>query len=180
MAEKKAKSGKAGKPAKDAKPDDEGGGDAPKKKGGKKKLMIVAVAALVVTGGLGGGAYYMGLVHQFMGWERPNRSAILRIGKPILHLLPEIKVDLKVGTCNSPFLRATVQVQLSPGDLNKLVETQDLVMDGILTHLRDQERQNVVGKEGAERLRFDLVQIIDNVIRPAKVHTVLFKQFIVQ
>ena len=39
MAEKKAKSGKTGKPAKNAKPDDEGGGDdAPKKKGGKKSV----------------------------------------------------------------------------------------------------------------------------------------------
>ena len=59
------------------------------------------------------------------------------------------------------------------------------VRGGFSIPLRDrgvngQERQHVVGKEGSERLRFELVQIIQNIIRPAKVHTILFKDLIVQ
>ena len=67
-----------------------------------------------------------------------------------------------------------------PEDVARLETTEMQVMDAILTHLREQERQHVVGKEGSERLRFELVQIIQNIIRPAKVHTILFKDLIVQ
>ncbi len=150
------------------------------KGGAGKKIAMIAGGVVVLLGLMGGGAYYMGLVHKIMGWEKAVKTAELSIGKPVLHELPQIKTDLKTGECRAPFMRATVQVQLSPEDLKRLQEANDRVMDAILTHLRDQERQSVVGKEGAERLRFELVQIIDNVIRPGKVHTVLFKEFIVQ
>ena len=60
------------------------------------------------------------------------------------------------------------------------MDAQPQVMDAILTHLRGQERQGLVGKDGSERLRFELLQIIENIIQPAKVHTVLFKDLVVQ
>ena len=91
-----------------------------------------------------------------------------------------IRTDLKTNECRAPFIRATVDVQLAPGDVDRLIEAQDQVMDAILTHLRGQERQHVVGKAGSERLRFELVQIIENVIQPAKVQTILFKELVLQ
>ena len=150
--------------------------------GGKSsaKFLVIVGIALLVVAGVGGGAYYAGLVHSIMGWERPNHKAEVEISKPVMHPLPQIRTDMKTGECKAPFLRAQVDVQLAPEDLPRLQEAQDRIMDGILAHLRDQERQNVVGKAGTERLRFELVQIIDNVIRPAKVHTILFKELIVQ
>lgn len=144
------------------------------------KVLIIVSAALVLIAALFGGAYYMGLVHKVMGWERPQSKAELHLGKPVLHTLPQIRTDLKSGECKAPFLRAIIQVQLSPEDLPRLEEAQEQIMDGILTHLREQDRQSVVGKAGSERLRFELVQIIENVIRPANIHTVLFKELIVQ
>lgn len=77
-------------------------------------------------------------------------------------------------------MRTVIHVQLSPDDVSRLEDNQDLVMDGILTHLRGQERQHLVGKEGSERLRFELVQVIENKLKPIKVHTVLFKELVVQ
>ena len=166
--------------------------DAEGKKKGKKKsaksgkgsrmskILIIVCGVLVLIFALFGGAYYMGIVHKVMGWERPQSKAELQLGKPILHTLPQIRTDLKSGECKAPFLRAIIEVQLSPEDLPRLEEAQEQIMDGILTHLREQDRKSVVGKAGSERLRFELVQIIENIIRPANIHTVLFKELIVQ
>ena len=115
-----------------------------------------------------------------MGWERPQSTAQLALGKPVFFALPEIRTDLKTNECRAPFMRAAIHVQLSPEDASRLEENQDQVMDGILTHLRDQERQNLVGKAGSERLRFELVQVIENKLKPIKVHTILFKELVVQ
>lgn len=150
------------------------------KSGGSKKILLFVVAPLLVILIGGGGAFAMGWLDSLLGIKKGNPEAVLDLGKPVYVELPEIRTDMKTGACRSPFLRAVVQVQLSPDDVDKLEDNKDLVMDGILTHLRDQERQNVVGKAGSERLRFELVQIIENRIQPGKVHTVLFKELVVQ
>ncbi len=165
--------------------EDDGNGKKKKGKRGKKKsgaklLIGLILGILIFFGGGGGLAWYMGWIHAVMGWEKPQHRAELEIGKPVFHALPEIRTDLKSGECRAPFMRAVIHVQLMPDDVPRLQETEMQVMDAILTHLRGQERQNLVGKEGSERLRFELVQIIQNIIRPAKVHTVLFKELVVQ
>jgi len=161
--------------------------DKPKKKKKKAKkkskltlaLIIVGATFFVLSAG-GGLSYYMGWIHAMMGWERPQTTAQLALGKPVFHPLPEIRTDLKTNECRAPFMRAVIHVQLSPDDVSRLEDNQDLVMDGILTHLRDQERQNLVGKAGSERLRFELVQVIEKKLKPIKVHTILFKELVVQ
>jgi flagellar basal body-associated protein FliL len=151
------------------------------KKASKAKLLIPIIGGVVVFLLIGGGlSYYMGWIHAVMGWERPQHHAELELGKPVFHPLPEIRTDLKTGECRAPFMRAVIHVQLMPEDVGRLQDAEMQVMDAILTHLRGQERQHVVGKEGSERLRFELVQIIQNIIRPAQVHTVLFKELVVQ
>ncbi len=150
------------------------------KSSGKKKVLLFVIAPLLLILIGGGGAFALGWLDSLLGINRGNPEAVLDLGKPVYVELPEIRTDMKTGACRSPFLRAVVQVQLSPADSETLQDHMELVMDGILAHLRDQERQNVVGKEGTERLRFELVQIIENRIQPAKVHTVLFKELIVQ
>ncbi len=159
-----------------------------RKKNGKSKAKIGRAAKVILISGLlvafiviaGGFAYSLGIVHTVMGWEHPHTQAELEIGEPVYHQLPQIRTDLKTGDCRAPFIRATVDVQLAPGDVSRLENAQDRVMDAILTHLRGQERQHVVGKAGSERLRFELVQIIENIIRPAKVQTILFKELVLQ
>jgi len=164
---------------------EENGAKRKKGKGSKKtskaKLLIPILGGVFIFIAAGGsGAYYMGWIHAIMGWQQPHSHAELELGKPVFHPLPEIRTDLKTGECRAPFMRAVIHVQLMPEDVGRLQDTEMQVMDAILTHLRGQERQHVVGKEGSERLRFELVQIIQNIIAPAQVHTVLFKELVVQ
>lgn len=158
-----------------------GGKKRKKSKSGKGKMIVMIVAGtLLFISATGVLSFYMGWLHAIMGWEQPQTVAKLDLSEPILHPFPEIRTDLKTGKCKAPFMRAVIHIQLFPDDLKQLKKQEAQVHDAILTHLREQERQHVVGKEGSERLRFELVQIINNQIQPAKIHTIYFKELIVQ
>jgi len=147
-------------------------------KGTVIKIAAGAVAVLLIGGGTT--AYFMGWIHDLFGIEHERNTATIDLGKPVSYELPQIVADLKTGKCRAPFLRATIKVQLSKPDLDKLQDHQDLVMERILMHLRDQERQDLSGKAGSDQLRFDLVKIINTAIAPVRVHGILFKEFMLQ
>jgi flagellar basal body-associated protein FliL len=151
------------------------------KKAALKKLIIMGIGGLFVLLIVGGvTAFFMGWLNPLLGIEEEHKVAEVQLGSPVNHELPQIKADLKTSKCRSPFLRATISVQLSEHDVERLQETQDRVMDHIITHLRDQERQDLVGKAGSDQLRFDLVNIVNNVINPARIFGITFKEFVLQ
>lgn len=146
-----------------------------------KQLLIVAgmfLGILLLVGGTT--AYFMGWMHDMLGIEQEKSIALIELGESVTHELPQIKADLKVGKCRSPFLRAHFTVQLSDRDLDRLESGQEKVMEQIILHLRDQERSDLVGKAGAEKIRFDIITIINNVIAPARIHGITFKEFVLQ
>lgn len=147
------------------------------KKGGKGKLIAIIAAALVVVLGAGGGAaYFFGLFEKTGG----SRIAVIDLGAPVIHEFPMIRADLKTGRCRSPLLRTVFAVQLGSNDLPRLKTMGILIEDAVRTHLRDQERQDLVGKAGTEKLRVDITRIINNLIAPARIHALIFKEFLVQ
>ncbi len=151
------------------------------KKAALKKLIFMGVGGLFGLMIIGGGvAYFMGWLNPLLGIEEETKVAEVQLGSPVSHELPQIKADLKTGACRSPFLRITMAVQLSEHDLGRLQETQDKLMDQIITHLRDQERQDLTGKAGSDQLRFDLVNIVNNVISPSRIFGITFKEFVLQ
>jgi len=168
----------------DDEPDDDeddkkGKGKKPPKS--KKKMILIGVGALVgllVLGG--GGAYMFGLLDGPLGIEREKTKLELDLGVPVRHPLPVIKADLKTGRCRSPFLRVEVALVLAKDDIDVVEERKTEILDAVRIHLREQERQDLVGKAGAEKLRFDLANIINNVIQPRRIQGVLFKEFLLQ
>ena len=179
--EEKTKEGEEGEEAEEKKEKEESeesaedGGE--RKKGGKGKLIAIIAAALVVVLGAGGGAaYFFGLFEKTGG----TRTAVIELGAPVIHELPMIRADLKTGKCRSPLLRTVFAVQLGSNDLPRLQTMGLLIEDAIRTHLRDQERQDLVGRAGTEKLRADITRIINNLIAPARIHALIFKEFLVQ
>lgn len=154
---------------------------AAKKQASRKKLLkfvLIGLAVFVLIAGPT--AYFMGWLHAMLGIEQEKHLALIELGKPVNHPLPQIKTDLKVGTCKSPFLRTQFDVQLSSENIVRLQEAEARIMEQIILHLRDQERIDLVGKAGSDKLRFDLVQIINNAITPARIHGITFKEFVLQ
>ena len=163
----------------DEEDDDESGEGKKDPKAGKRKMMAIIAAALVVVGG-GAGAYFAGLFDSLLGEGSGSKMASIELGAPVIHDLPRIKADLKTGRCRAPFLRTVVAVELGSNDLPRLQAFELRVVDAVRTYLRDQERQDMVGKQGTEKLRFDITNIINNLIAPARIHAVIFKEFLVQ
>jgi len=154
--------------------DDDEDGEA---KGGSKKKLIAIIAGAVVLLLLGGGtAYFMG----FLGGSGGSKTAELVLGTPVTHELPQLKADLKTGRCRAPFIRLIIAVQLNSESLTALQLAEVKIMDRVQMHLREQERQDLVGKEGTNKLRFDIANIVNNTIAPARITAVLFKEIMLQ
>jgi len=158
--------------------DDKGPDDG--KRGGMGKLIaIIAVAVVVIAGG-GAAAYFTGVLDPLLGRKTGSKVATIDLGMPVTHQLPQIKADLKTGKCSAPLIRTTIVVQLASTELPRLQGSELRVVDSIRTYLRDQERQEMVGKAGTDKLRVDLTNIINNVIVPAQIQSILFKEFVLQ
>jgi len=152
---------------------------AAKKK--KKKIILIAVGVLILLlAGGGGAAWKMHIIHDLMGWPYAHEKADLDLGQPVSIDMPMVRTDLKSGECRAPFVKFEFTVQVSNHDVAKLNEVQPQIMDGIRTHLRDQERQDLVGKQGSLQLKSDLAAIINHAIKPSKVRGILFKDLILQ
>ncbi len=151
-----------------------------KKRGGKAKLIVIIAVAVVVIAGGGAAAYFTGILHSAFGIKIGAKVATLDLGTPVTHQLPQIKADLKTGRCSAPLIRTTIVVQLNSTDLPRLQASELRVVDQIRTYLRDQQRQDMVGKAGTDKLRGELTEIINHAILPAKIQSILFKEFVLQ
>ncbi|MBI3113880.1 MAG: flagellar basal body-associated FliL family protein [Rhodospirillales bacterium] len=160
-------------------PDDEKGAGEDKGAGKGKLIAVIAIAVVVIAGG-GAAAYFTGLLDPLLGRKAGSKVATIDLGTPVTHQLPQIKADLKTGKCSAPLIRTTIVIQLASTDLPRLQTAELRVVDSIRAHLRDQEREQMVGKAGTDKLRVDLTNIINNVIMPARIQSILFKEFVLQ
>jgi flagellar basal body-associated protein FliL len=149
----------------------------------KKKILKIAAIAGVLLVLIGGGltAHMLGATEAVFG--KPAITEVtLEVGKPVTYQLPEIRTDLKKIGKRSHFIKINLIVQVNETDLPVLKDELKaaLIVDNIKTQLRDLEYKDVIGKEGSERLRFELLNVINFAIAPVKAHTVLFKDLIIQ
>lgn len=145
-----------------------------------RKIALIAVALVVVVLGGSGAAYYFGVFDSLMGGKSSSKIATIDLGVPIRHELPMIKADLKTGKCRSPLLRAVLVVEIGSKELPRLEAMQLRINDAVATYLRDFERQDMVGRQGSDRFRKATSNIINNLIAPARIQSVIFKEFIIQ
>ncbi len=169
---------------KPAKPPTDKNPDKAKSAGPGDRNKIVAIgllAAGLLAGGGGavGALYYLGLIGG-KDDSSGRQVAVVSLGAPELIDLPEMNVDLKVGTCRSPYLRFRMTVEASGKARGVVTDLQPQIMDAIQQHLRGQERQQLVGVEGADRLRNDARDIVNRIIAPETINSVLFKKFVLQ
>ncbi|MEQ8665932.1 MAG: flagellar basal body-associated FliL family protein [Rhodospirillales bacterium] len=155
--------------------------------GGKlKKIIVVIVAVVILLGGGGAAAYFTGALDQVLGItdvdivkEVPKQE--LALARPVYHDLPEFVADLRVtNDSRPPFLKLQLTVQIAEMDLPVLIEREPKIIDRVQRLLRNQTRLDLTGAEGSERLRADIVIIMNQTLDPAQVHNVLFRQMVLQ
>lgn len=174
---KTAKKGAA--PAKAAPAEDAGEGDG---RAGKGKLLVIAgiVGAVLVVGGAGAGLYFSGLLGGGGTASDSKPAAVIEFSPPTLVDMPEKLVDLKTGTCQAPYLRFLMSVDVPKKAEPLVVGRQVEIMDAMQQLLRSRERHELVGLEGSDRLRNDARRIINEMIAPEQINGVLFKKFVLQ
>ncbi len=92
--------------------------------------------------------------------------------------LPRLVTDLRPSQDRRNFIRVDVVVEIGSDQASLLQQRQPLVLDAAKSLLRDYDRADLVGSDGANRLRTDFRQIVDDVIAPARSRGVFFQQFV--
>lgn len=151
---------------------------------GRKKLIVIGAAALVLLLTAGGAFFFLGQKKGNGGHaEAPKVDPNAALSAPVIYELPDITVDLKTSNdCRIPFLKLKVRLAVAgEKDVAVIKEIEPYFMDKLKTHLRNQEPADLRGAQGAEKLRFDIVAIINGVAgKPIQLRNVLFKEFILQ
>lgn len=112
------------------------------------------------------------------GGERQG-EVMLALDEPgVLHELPAFIADLKSSGARRHYVKLIIRVEVDEADLARIQERQAQIVDAIQARLREYERKDLIGKVGSERLRADLLAIVDQAIAPAKAKAVLFKEFL--
>ncbi len=94
--------------------------------------------------------------------------------------IPEAVVNLRSTKPKGNILRTTLILQMyKKEDEPKIKEFTPIILDQVLSYLRDQSVNDLEGP-GLERMRQALLLRINNIVRPLKVYRVILKDFVIQ
>lgn len=166
-----------------AEPDQDSESKEEKKPGLKDKLaahkvMIFSGLFLLIVAGSVAGLYFTGMLTA----KKPHEISLALPEEAVFHEIPKITVDLKPSPKHPrPFIRLVMQVELE-GEAAKtaFVERETRILDAMQTHLRTLTVQELQDTDGTQRLRTDLLMVINNVIRPEYAITVYYKEIMIR
>ena len=99
-------------------------------------------------------------------------------GELVYHDFPDIVADLKGEGRRPRYVKLGFIVEL-PAELRPLLEeNMTAIVDALHAYLRERRAEELVGREGADRVRKALGQMINDALAPGEARSVLFRQFI--
>jgi flagellar basal body-associated protein FliL len=108
------------------------------------------------------------------------RAVVLPMAGPItFHALPELVADLKGSRSRAHYVQLAAVVEVAAESVGKLREKEVEITAAVQARLRDLSTTDLAGSAGVERLRADVLAVIDEHLSPAKARTVLFTRFLV-
>ncbi|MCP5363926.1 MAG: flagellar basal body-associated FliL family protein [Hyphomicrobiales bacterium] len=127
----------------------------------------------------GGGVTLLTIGALFFGGA-DHQEVVLELDGPLSYYeLPEFLADLTPSSQRRHHIQILIVAQGVDEDLSKIEEHELEVTAAIQSHLRDQTSESLTGQAGAQRLRGDLIGIINEVIAPARVRNVLFTRILI-
>lgn len=141
----------------------------------RKKVRIIALAAAALVVGAGAiGAYVFPSGH-----DEPGVVTIDLGGATVYHEFPEILTHLSGGEGSSDHTKLEIVIELPEDHVDVLQEQEPAIVDAIQSYLRGKTREDLAGEAGAERLRGELLVMINQRIAPAEAKDILFKTFLI-
>jgi len=162
--------------------EDSGAEESSSKKGGKKKLiLIIVVAVVVLVGGGGAGAYFMGFLDSLLGIAHEEEVvAEIPPGPPVYYEMPQLVVDLKKTGNRTNYLKVKIVIEIVTRDKPLLEGDEIKITDKVQSWLRSQTRKELAGGTGTENMRAEVTKIANEILAPAKVESVLFREILLQ
>ncbi len=143
-----------------------------------KMIIIIVVAVLALAGGAA--YFFLGNSHKASPVVKKEEEPI-KIEQITFVQLPEMIINLKAGKGNAGILKAVLILELvNPKDKELIDHLKPLIVDQCQTYLRELEVADLQGSAGLERVRQEVKNRVSNLVAPAQVRQVLYKDFLVQ
>jgi flagellar FliL protein len=159
------------------------------KKGGGKKYIIILVLLVVVLAGTAVALRFLA-PGTIPGWgEKKNagdadatsdtpQTAPEELG--LLYPLPSFVVNL-VDPSGKRYLKLTLSLELENEKLKEEVDNRlPRLQDGILVLLSTKSFADISTLEGKRRLRMEIINRINAILKTGKVKSVFFSEFVIQ
>lgn len=140
----------------------------------KSKKIIVLITTILLLLLVGGGnfAYLYNKKQPLANVNEPNHLVFMT--------LPEILVNLRSHKAHNHILKATFVLQLYKKNEEEGVKNaQPVIVDQIVSYLREQMISDLEGA-GLERVKQALLERINAILSPLKIHKLMIKEFIMQ
>lgn len=141
----------------------------------RKKPWIIALASvtvLVVAGAIGASVF-------LSARDEPGVVTIDIGGATVYHEFPEILTHLAGGETSSNYVKLEIVIELPESHVGVLKDKEPAILDAVQSYLRGKTREELAGEAGAERLREELLVMINQRIAPAEAKDILFKTFLI-
>ena len=156
-------------------------------KSGAKKLLLIVVPLLVVLLGAGG-AWYMGMLDSLLGKSAEEEAhaaaetaAAQHAPDPVFYDLPDMLVNLQSTGTRAAYLKIKLALQFSdPAVTPVLQKLQPRLIDSFQIYLRELRLSDLEGSAGVMRLKEELLARANQLMAPAVIDDVLFKEMLVQ
>lgn len=147
-------------------------------KNNNKNIIFIIVVLNILILGICGGYFYF-LKHSEKDKKHEEETPQEPIELSFLSL-PEIIVNLKSNKPRGNILKATFVLQMyKKNDETKIKESQPIVIDQIMSYLREQTLNELEGN-GLEIIKQSIFDRINTAIKPLKIYKIMIKEFIVQ
>jgi flagellar FliL protein len=165
---------------------DDMGDSAPVRQGGGRNNLVLILLPILLIVGAGAGAYFTGLLDPLLHPKHKEAVAApeekpQEVQAAIFYDLPEILVNLNTSGRKQNFLKIRVSLELgSPLEVPKVESVMPRIIDDFQVYLRELRIEDLQGSAGILRLREELLNRVNNEVKPAKINDVLFKEMLVQ
>jgi len=140
------------------------------------RLRAIVAAAILAVAAAGGGISYL-----VWGGDDDEASASATIdlsGPFVYHELPEFLANLQTEDRTAHHIKLLIVAELPEDHVPLMAKREIGIVDAVLAYLRKQRHDDLTGEAGAERLRSNLLAVINDEIAPAHARTILFKRYL--
>jgi flagellar basal body-associated protein FliL len=143
-----------------------------------KMLKPVALAAAAL--GVSVAILSAAVVRAYPDVKGGARAVNQPVAGPItFHTIPDFIADLKGARGRSRHVQLAAVVEITEDIAERLRDEEKLIMAEMQTRLRDMSAQELAGAAGVERLRSEMLTIVNRHIAPAQARAVLFTRFLI-